>query len=159
MQILSKHLEFCKKKKGKTKLLLSHCLCLSFSCSWASHPDHILLQSHISWYILVMSLGAICICVCFFFLFYLFFIIIPCQCVTEVVALNNTWLCHSIHCMDQWWGFRKLYQQHKRFEKIVHGHASTSTLCFWCKCTKSLRKTQYDCCMQYNYTHERWHYS
>jgi hypothetical protein len=126
------------KKRGKTKLLLSHCLCLSFTCSWASHPGHILLQSHISRYILVMSLGAICICV---------FFLIPCQHVTEVVALNNTWLCHSIHCMDQQWGFSKLYYQHKRMEKILRGHASTSTLCFWCKYTKSLRKKQYDYCM------------
>jgi len=118
------------KKKGKQKVtVVTLPLSQLFSFMVQSPRPHITSVSYFtihSCYVTWCHLT----CVCF---------LIPCQHVTEVVALNNKWLCHSIHCMDQQWGFSKLYYQHKRMEKILHGHASTSTLCFWCKCTRSLR--------------------
>lgn len=130
-------------KKGKTEGYWFYCCHTVFVAAFLVHGP----VTQATYYFSLTFHDTFLLCNLVPFAFVCVFFLIPCKRVTEVAALNNTWLCHSIHCMDQQWGFSKLYYHHKRMEKISHGHASTRTICFWCKCTKGLRMMQYDYCM------------
>lgn len=80
MQILSKHLEFCKKRKGETESYCFYCCHTVFVSAFLVHGPVTQATFHDT-FLLCHLVPFAFVCVCF---------IIPCQCVTAVVAFNAT---------------------------------------------------------------------